>query len=151
MNETLLEKLDRERITLASFDKRVTAFLLDEILVSIIVFIAFWGKFSSVSTDFEQMVLIISSLSVHILLIKFIYHAFFVWYYGATPGKMIVKIRCIDAIMLCSPNLSNSILRSAVRIFSEIAFYLGFAWAFGNKERQTWQDKVAKTVVCNAY
>ncbi|MCF6173268.1 MAG: RDD family protein [Campylobacteraceae bacterium] len=79
------------------------------------------------------------------------YQAFFVWAYGATPGKMLLKIRVISTVDLGNPNMIYSINRSLIRIVSESLFYIGFLWAFTNPKRETWHDKVAKTLVVNAY
>ena len=62
-----------------------------------------------------------------------------------------MKIVCVDIDLLDKPGLLNSLTRSLVRIISENAFFLGFAWAFSNPLFQTWQDKAAKTVVINVY
>ena len=62
-----------------------------------------------------------------------------------------MKIICIDVYLLDKPKFSVSLLRAIMRIVSENVFFLGFAWAFGNSLLQTWQDKIAKTVVVNAF
>jgi len=41
----------------------------------------------------------------------------------------------------------QSLLRATVRIFSEMFFYFGFFWAFTNEFKQTWQDKIGRTIV----
>lgn len=46
-------------------------------------------------------------------------------------------------------NFSAALLRATVRILSEFLFYIGFVWALFDPYKQTWQDKVAKTLVVN--
>ncbi|MCR4942139.1 MAG: RDD family protein [Campylobacter sp.] len=144
--DEISQKLEREQIRLASFGKRIAAFFIDEILISVLLLVIYWDKFLQVQT-YQDIMVLISNLFFYIVLIKVIYHAFFVWYYGASIGKIVVKIACVDIELLDKPNLIKSLLRSVVRIFSESLFYLGYCWAFGNSARQTWQDKIANTVV----
>lgn len=151
MSENLLDKLYRENITVASINKRILAYSVDEIIVSVLFLIVYWDSLMSVSGDVEKLVLMVSNLFFQITLLRVVYHTFFTWYYGATPGKMMFKIICMDTVMLSKPTLSASFLRATIRIFSEWCFYLGYVWALGNPCRQTWHDKLARTVVCNAY
>ena len=151
MNENLLDKLDRENISIAKMDRRILAYSVDEIIVSVIFLFAYWNSLVKTADNVEQLAMLISNLMFQITLLKVIYNTFFIWYYGATPGKMIFKIITLDTLMLSKPTFGPSALRACVRILSEWCFYLGFIWAFGNIYRQTWHDRLAKTVVCNAY
>lgn len=150
MNDEILKKLNTEEIEIAPISKRLISYAIDEILLSILFMVAYWDSFV-LSDDFEQTVAMVSSLSFQFVLLKVIYHTFFIWYYGATIGKIACKIVCIDVIMLSKPKIGVAFLRAIFRIISESLLYLGFAWAFGNELRQTWHDKIAKTVVINAY
>ncbi len=67
--------------------------------------------------------------------------------YGATVGKILLKIKVVSLDELDNPNLMSSFIRAVVRIISEFLLYLGFLWAFFDKARQAWHDKAAKTVV----
>lgn len=60
---------------------------------------------------------------------------------------MLCKIVIVDEALLDKPNVLQSGLRALVRLFSENAFMLGFAWALANEERKTWHDLATKTVV----
>ncbi|RUT51599.1 RDD family protein [Campylobacter fetus] len=151
MSENLLDKLDRENIEVASINKRLWAYCVDEILISLLFMLAYYNALAKASDDIEVLMLMISNMVFQIALLRVIYQTFFIWYYGATPGKMIFKIICIDTVMLSKPSLQASFLRAIVRVLSEWLFYLGFVWALSNQSRQTWHDKLAKTVVCNAY
>ncbi|WP_103568271.1 RDD family protein, partial [Campylobacter concisus] len=111
--------------------------------------IIYWESLST-STNYDDARNLVLNLFWQINLLKVIYHTFFVWYYGASPGQMITKTMCINVEILDKPNLAQSLVRAIFRIVSEACFYLGFAWALSNPARQTWQDKIAKTVVINA-
>ncbi|MBR2918070.1 MAG: RDD family protein [Campylobacter sp.] len=152
MRESLEEKLYRENITIASINKRVLAYAIDDIIISVLFMLIYWDYIARASDiGVEATLAAISNLFWQIALMKVAYHTFFIWYYAATPGKMLCKLVCIDTVMLSRPSLSSSFLRACMRLLSETLFYIGFLWALGNSQRQTWQDKLAKTVVCNAY
>lgn len=148
MNEEIEHKLDKEELRLASFGKRALALLLDDLIVSVLILIAMFDKFSA--DNIEQTIGVINQSIMFVMMVKFAYHAVFVALYGATPGKMAMRIRVIDISTLDNPNWLASIARSSVRLVSEIMFYIGFAWAFANPLRQTWQDKAARTLVLDA-
>ena len=145
----IVERLEKEEISLATFAKRIMAFSIDEIIVVFLFMTIYWETLS-ISTNFDDARNLVLNLFWQINLLKVIYHTFFVWYYGASPGQMITKTMCINVEILDKPNLTQSLVRAIFRIVSEACFYLGFAWALSNPARQTWQDKIAKTVVINA-
>ena len=149
-DEQIIERFERESITLATIKKRAFAYTIDEILISVLFMIIFFGKIPQDAT-YEQTLNLLNSLFSYVILLKIIYQTFFVWYYGATPGKMMLKIRVISTIDLENPNLIYSLNRAIVRIISESLFYIGFLWALTNPKRETWHDKVAKTLVVNVY
>lgn len=149
-DEQIIEKFERENITLATIKQRTFAYTVDEILISILFMIIFFGKIPQDAT-YEQTLNLLNSLFSYVVLLKIIYQTFFVWYYGATPGKMMFKIRVISTIDLENPNILYSLIRALVRIVSESFFYIGFLWALTNPKRETWHDKAAKTLVVNAY
>lgn len=149
-DEQIIERFERESITLATIKQRAFAYTIDEILISVLFMIIFFGKIPQDAT-YEQTLNLLNSLFSYVILLKIIYQTFFVWYYGATPGKMMLKIRVISTIDLENPNFIYSLNRAIVRIISESLFYIGFLWALTNPKRETWHDKVAKTLVVNVY
>lgn len=149
MSMQIEEKLQNEEISLAPFAKRIMAFSIDEIIVSFLFMIIYWEPLST-STNYDDARNLVLNLFLQVVALKVIYHTFFVWYYGASLGQMITKTMCINVEILDKPNLTQSLVRAIFRIVSEACFYLGFAWALSNPARQTWQDKIAKTVVINA-
>lgn len=149
MSMQIVEKLEKEEISLAPFAKRVLAYSVDELIVTFLFLIIYWDAFAAITTYDDARNLTINFFW-QIFALKVIYHTFFVWYYGASPGQMITKTMCINVEILDKPNLTQSLVRAIFRIVGEACFYLGFAWALSNPARQTWQDKIAKTVVINA-
>lgn len=151
MNENILDRLERENIKLASFDKRLLAYFIDEIIIAVVFSVTYWNIVSIDTQDFLVALSQIKNFLIQIICIKVLYQTIFIWYYGATLGKIWTKIICIDATMLSKPNLTQSFLRAVMKVVSEALFYIGFIWFFENRERQTWQDKIAQTVVCDVY
>nr|MBP3724419.1 RDD family protein [Campylobacter sp.] len=151
MSENILDRLERENIKLASFDKRLLAYFIDEIIIAVVFSVTYWNIVSIDTQDFLVALSQIKNFLIQIVCIKVLYHTIFIWYYGATLGKIWTKIICIDATMLSKPNLTQSFLRAVMKVVGEALFYIGFIWFFENRERQTWQDKIAQTVVCDVY
>ena len=149
MNENIESLLHRENLTLASIKKRALAFFIDEMLLSFLLVIAMSSAFSNAKT-MQDIILVTNSYLFEYLLMKIVYQTFFVMQYGATLGKLAVKIRVIEIATLANPTLAVSFNRAVFRVISEMLFYLGFLWGMMNSTRQTWHDKTAKTLVVNA-
>ncbi|MFV0481205.1 MAG: RDD family protein [Campylobacteraceae bacterium] len=147
--QELAQKFEENNITLASIPKRMIAFFIDELIASVFIFIIFYDLLNSISTE-DDIVYVINYLTPYVLALKIAYQTFFVWMYGATPGKMVVKIKVIYMYTIENPNIMLSVIRACVRLISETFFYVGFIWAFFNPKKQTWQDYAAKTLVVNA-
>ncbi|WP_457743355.1 RDD family protein [Sulfurimonas sp.] len=149
MNETIENLLHRENLTLASIKKRAFAFFIDEMLLSLLLVIAMSDSFSKAQT-IEDIIILTNTYVFEYILMKIVYQAFFVMQYGATIGKLALKIKVIEIQTLANPNVIVSLNRAIFRIISEMLFYLGFLWGMLDPARQTWHDKTAKTLVVNA-
>lgn len=119
--EELVERFERENITLASIPSRAMAFVIDEVIVSMLFIAIYWDKFTN-SANVEQTVILMNTMVMYVMLIKVLYHGFFVWMYGATPGKMVAKIRVIYMYDLDNPSPGQALLRALVRVVSETIF-----------------------------
>ncbi len=149
MNEEIENILHRENIVLASNKKRSMAFFIDEMLLSFLLVVALWDSFASAVT-IEQMINITNTFVLEYMMMKIIYQAFFVMQYGASIGKIVMKIRVIEIDTIDKPTMLCSLNRAIFRVISELLLYLGFLWGLLNPERQTWHDKTAKTLVVDA-
>jgi uncharacterized RDD family membrane protein YckC len=146
MNEEIFKLLDREQLILASKQKRLFAFIIDEVILSIITMFVLWDQLSGAST-YEEMLSTLQPYILYTMAIKVIYHTFFVMQYAASPGKIIMRIQILELSTASSPSFLTSLNRATVRVISELFFYAGFVWGFLDPARQTWHDKTAKTVV----
>lgn len=149
-DEEIIERFEQENITLAPFPKRFFAYVIDEILVSIL-FVLIYLEAVGDQGNIEDTINMINSMVVYIMSLKVLYQTFFVTMYGATLGKIFLKIKVISINDLENPKLIPSLARAMVRVISESVFYLGFVWALMNPKRETWHDKAAKTLVVNVF
>jgi len=134
---------------IASRGKRMAAFVIDDIVVSIFLLIIFYDQLMGLKDPIALSLFLQNNLIVFMLL-KVLYQTFFVWYNGMTPGKMLVKIRVVEMDGGYIPSFGTALLRALVRVVSESFFYLGYLLAYFNPLMQTLHDKLAKTVVVNA-
>ena len=138
-------------LELASMRSRALAFVIDDLLVTFIVLIIFWDNIIAVSQNMEAMMYLMKTdLVMPLIILKVLYQVVFVWYYGATIGKIVAKIRVIDANHWGRVSFFSALLRSVGRIFSEMFFYVGFLIGFFNDGRKTFHDFTGRTLVVNA-
>ena len=138
-------------LQLASMRSRALAYIIDDLLVTLIIIMIFWESIYAISADTDAMMYLLKAeLVTPLIILKIIYHTFFVWYFGATIGKIVAKIRVIDANEWGRVSIFSSFLRAVGRIFSEMFFYIGFLIGFFNEGRKTFHDITGKTLVVNA-
>jgi uncharacterized RDD family membrane protein YckC len=68
-------------------------------------------------------------------------------YCGATPGKLAVGVKIVDATTGAAPSTGRLVIRLACYLVSALPFYLGFLWIVFDRRKQGWHDKIAGTVV----
>lgn len=141
---------NEDNLELASLRSRTFAFIIDDFLITFIVIAMYWDVISQNGSDFVAILTVMNEFVLQILLLKFTYQTLFVWYYGATIGKIITKIRVIDFYNFGRVNIFTAMIRSVLRIVSEMFFYIGFILAYFTDSRQTFHDKLARTLVVNA-
>ena len=71
-------------------------------------------------------------------------------YCGATPGKIAVGLKIVDAASGGPPTLGRLVLRFFAYFVSALPLYLGFLWAAFDRRKQGWHDKIARTIVINS-
>lgn len=144
-------------LSIASSQKRITSFVIDDIVISVFFIIIFYNQFSAVFSNItvldesalESVNAFIAQNLLVILSIKLSYHTVLVWQNGMTLGKYLMKIKVIDLETGDTPSFQKAFLRASVRIPSEVLFYLGFLMAFFVPLRQTLHDKLSNCVVVN--
>jgi len=80
------------------------------------------------------------------MLLWALYCGVMIWRFGATPGKMILKLQVVDTATGLKPGADKAFLRA---FFSLVSLFglLGYAWALWEKEGRTWHDIIAQTRV----
>ena len=137
-------------LQLASMRSRIKAFIIDDLSITLIVMLMLWDKITLANGDLVNIMIIMNEAFLQIVVLKFIYQTLFIWYYGATIGKIAAKIKVIDFNNYGKVSFVNSAVRSAGRIISEAFFYVGFLLAYYTDSRQTFHDKFGKTLVVDA-
>ncbi|MFV1995441.1 MAG: RDD family protein [Verrucomicrobiales bacterium] len=66
---------------------------------------------------------------------------------SATPGKMILNLKIVDAETFGKPSTTQLLIRFFGYIASMIPACLGFLWVAWDPRKQGWHDKLARTVV----
>jgi uncharacterized RDD family membrane protein YckC len=70
------------------------------------------------------------------------------WIYRqATPGKMAISAKIVDAKTGGKPSTGQLIGRYLAYYLSTIPFFLGFIWVAFDARKQGWHDKLAGTLV----
>ena len=130
----------------AGFWIRVGASLIDTVLMMIVIVPALsiiYGK----SYWYGEA----ASLGVWDIVFNYILPAVVVivfWVYkSATPGKMALGLKIVDAETGIQPSTSSLILRYLAYYVSIIPLLLGLIWVGIDKRKQGWHDKIAGTVV----
>jgi len=78
--------------------------------------------------------------------IVLLYQVVFLAGMQSTPGMAFLRIS-VAGVDGRSPTASQVIIRVLVSILSAAALGLGFTWALFNRERRTWHDIAADTIV----
>ena len=144
-------------LSIASNQKRIASFVIDDIVITLFFIVIFYDQFSVVFSNItvvdeaalESVNVFIAQNLLVVLSIKLIYHTVLVWQNGMTIGKYLVKIKVIDLETGNTPGFPKAFLRASMRIPSEVLFYLGFLMAFFVPLKQTLHDKISNCVVVN--
>ncbi|MDZ7748200.1 MAG: RDD family protein [Halofilum sp. (in: g-proteobacteria)] len=67
--------------------------------------------------------------------------------YGATPGKVLLELRVVDAATGGRPSPAQALIRLLGYLVSALPLGLGFAWAAVDRDKQALHDKLARTRV----
>lgn len=131
----------------AGFWKRLFAFFIDSLIVTTIVVVialAIYGReYVRLANEGRTLVfdIVVQGILPAIAAILF-------WrFHGATPGKILLSMKIVDAKTLGPPSTGRLIGRYFAYIVSIVPIFLGFLWIAFDKRKQGWHDKLAGTVV----
>lgn len=70
---------------------------------------------------------------------------------GATPGKMFIGARIVDATTGRQPSMGQLLGRYVGYIVSTIPLFLGYLWVIWDEHHEAWHDKMSGTVVVRPF
>lgn len=130
------------------FWKRVVAFLIDSfimVVVTVPLLFAIYGRDYGARSEGGMFA------GPWDFLIQFVVPAIAVivfWRYrGATPGKMAISAKIVDAQTGAAPSTGRLVVRYFAYIVSTLPLLLGFFWIAIDRKKQGFHDKIAGTVV----
>ncbi len=128
----------------ATFGSRALALLIDWLIVAVIsmpvIVLAFGADYFSLDPARRSWD-IVFFLIVGAAVVSF-------WRYcGATPGKLALGLKIVDARTGAAPSTPRLALRFLCYLVSALPLYLGFIWAALDRRKQGWHDKIAGTIV----
>ena len=137
---------NNEEFEYAGFWIRIWASVIDLLLILLVtipVLLGFYG-----SEYFESDAWVQGPLDFELNNIFPAFATILFWRYeSATPGKMAISAKIVDAVTGEPPSLAQCIGRYFAYIISIIALGLGVFWIAFDRKKQGWHDKLAGTVV----
>jgi len=138
--------MQSDQLQYAGFWIRLGASLIDIILMMLIIIpllvsIYGWGYFDSTELIAGPMDFLLNYILPGIATVLF-------WVYKqATPGKILLNLKVVDAETGGEPTLGQCIGRYFAYFLSMIPLCLGFIWVGFDKKKQGWHDKLSSTVI----
>jgi uncharacterized RDD family membrane protein YckC len=140
--------MQEQELEYAGFWVRTGATIIDTILIMLITFPLLISKYGWEYFDPEQTGLIAGPLD---FLLSWVLPAIAViWFWiikQATPGKMAVSAKIVDATSGNAPSPAQFIGRYIAYFVAILPLGLGILWVAFDKRKQGWHDKLAGTVV----
>ncbi|WP_394909472.1 RDD family protein [uncultured Helicobacter sp.] len=150
METKIAQLLEREGLTLASIQTRILAYVLDVCIISVAVSFLFWEELLAVQIKLDSGN-VPKDMMIELLLWVFafcmVYEMVFSMLYGATLGKVVMKIRIISIDFADKPSFLQSFVRALLKYIGSNIFYLSYLPAFDDEFRRALHDKIPKTLV----
>ncbi len=143
---------NKEMVTLGSsqeyvgFWVRFGATIIDTIVILAITSPLLYMVYGSQYWDSDEFILGVPDFLIS-WIFPFVATIMFWVYKSATPGKMVLKAKVVDAKTGNIPTVQQSIIRYIGYYISLLPLGLGFFWVGWDKKKQAWHDKLAGTVV----
>jgi uncharacterized RDD family membrane protein YckC len=138
--------MDNESLEYVGFWSRVGASLIDAILIMLVTYPFLFVVYGEGYLTDER--LLMGPLD---FLLSYVFPAVAViWFWvarQATPGKMVIGARIVDANTGVAPSTGQYIGRYFAYFPASIVLGLGIFWVGWDQRKQGWHDKLAGTVV----
>lgn len=135
------------QVKYVGFWKRLLAFFIDSVILTVAVLLVALPYYG---TDYFQLQKEGKTAAfdfVFQFVIPTVVGILFWRFRGATPGKMLVSAKIVDAETFGPPSTGKLIGRFFAYFVSIIPVFLGFLWIAFDPRKQGWHDKLAGTVV----
>lgn len=130
-----------EGLVYAGFWRRGAALLLDSLILMVVngllgtMFVLGGDRVATIG----QVVTSLAGL---------VYYVYFIGNRGQTVGKMVMKIKVVGIETGKPIGYGKAFLREIIgKILSGLILALGYLWSIRDKNKQTWHDKLVKSVV----
>ncbi|NMC57810.1 MAG: zinc-ribbon domain-containing protein [Candidatus Methanofastidiosa archaeon] len=135
----------------AGFLVRFVAYIIDAIILGIIgwiISIPFGTSYSyGYAMDFNSGYNLNPVGTILSGIIGLAYIVYFEGGKGATPGKMVMKLKVIGTDGRMPIGYGTAVIRWIGKIISAVVLLLGYIWILFDAEKQGWHDKIANTFV----
>lgn len=152
VQERTQEQAD-DTIIYAGFWARFLASILDSLVIGIPMAIVMYFSYDKVieasimliyGQEFDWRRELTSEIFIMAVSLAF-------WIYkAATPGKMLMGMKIVDATTGKKPSAAMLTVRYLAYIVSLLPLFLGFIWVAFDKRKQGFHDKLANTLVIMA-
>lgn len=150
MDSKITQLLERENFTLASLQARIIAYVLDLCIISVALSFIFWDELVVMQIALDSGKLpkdTMSTFMLWVFVFCMVYEVLFSMLYGATLGKIVMKIRIISIDFVDKPLFLQALIRALLKYIGSNIFYLSYLPAFGDVFRRALHDKIPKTLV----
>jgi uncharacterized RDD family membrane protein YckC len=134
----------------AGFWVRFGALLIDVVIILIVTGIPLWfiygGSYWTDEAIFKGVWDFLIGTVLPLVATVWLWHAF-----GATPGKMALRLKVLDARTGQTPSVPRSVGRYFAYFVSILPIFLGFVWVGIDKRKRGFHDLLAGTVVVRDY
>lgn len=144
--------MDSNEVEYAGFWVRLGATLIDTVLVMAITFPLLFAVYGRDYFDPELNAGMFAGPADFLISWVFPLVAA-IWFWRArqaTPGKMVLRLRIVDAGSGQTMSTGQCVGRYFAYLVSIIPLFLGFVWIAFDKRKQGWHDKLAGSVVVRA-
>lgn len=136
----------QDEIEYVGFWARVLASIVDTVLTLAIIGPILWAVYGDSYFTETRAVAGAADILLNYVFPAIAVIAFWMWR-SATPGKMLVKAKIVDAKTGGKPSNGQLIGRYLGYYVSMIPLLLGLLWVGFDARKQGWHDKLAGTVV----
>jgi len=129
------------------FGAAIVDFCIASFVTFILMEVLFELIFPSLAEEYDNYAM---GFPLYVWFLLSLYHLFFTALKGQTPGKMLFRIKVVDA-QGKKPTVGLAFLREVLgRMISTLALGIGFFCIAGDPQKQGWHDEIAETFVVKA-